>query len=98
MSSSENVWRVWRLSKATGKSPADCIYIPKSDQLARWSFDSAVSLFGESLEAELEKASSDAKNEKEAKRKQDRILKKWLPEAMNAGGGPKFADPARKEV
>lgn len=49
--------------------------------------------FGRTLEAELEKAGSDAKNEAEAEWKRKKILSDWLGEDDKPQRGV-FADPA----
>ena len=64
----------------------------EEDEVLAYCFDRAVTIFGSSLENELNKV--EAKTEKEGERKRDRILAKWIP-GTSAGEGRKFRDPAK---
>ncbi len=64
---------------------------PEEDEVVAYCFDRAVTIFGSSLEMELNKV--EAKTEKEGERKRERIIAKWIP-GTKAGEGRKFRDPA----
>lgn len=74
------------MAKAYHLRPSEIYGI--TDEIAAWSFDRAVFLFGSELQAELEEASSGAKNKGQARQRQQRVLSKWL------GGKQQFKDPA----
>jgi hypothetical protein len=63
------------------------------DDYVAYCLDQAVGYFGRHLEAELEKAGSDAKNDEEAQWKRQRVLDKYLGEEDKHQRG-RFADPA----
>ncbi len=65
---------------------------PEEDEVLAHCFDKAVTLFGASLENELNRV--EAKSEKEGERKRERIIAKWIPD-NKAGEGRKFRDPAK---
>lgn len=64
----------------------------EEDEVLAYCFDKAVTLFGASLENELNRV--EAKTEKEGERKRAQILSKWIPDSK-AGEGRKFRDPAK---
>jgi hypothetical protein len=64
---------------------------PEEDELLAYCFDRAVTLFGASLEHELNEV--EAKTKKEGENKRKRIIAKWIP-GTSAGEGRKFRDPA----
>lgn len=64
---------------------------PEEDEVLAYCFDRAVTIFGASLEEELNKV--EAKTEKQGEQKRKRILDKWIP-GSKAGEGRKFRDPA----
>lgn len=70
--------------------PSDLLHI--EDPYDAFRLDRAVWLFGTTLKAELE--SQKGKNEKEIERKQDRVLKKWIPEL--AASPTKYRDPGKR--
>jgi len=67
------------------------------EELTAWSFDRAVQTFGNALESKLQLTARSAKKQKEAERRVDRELSKWLtsadgPETSASKG--RYADPA----
>lgn len=69
--------------------PSELIHI--EDPLDAFRFDRAVWTFGTALTAELNNCKG--KTDKEIERKQERILRKWIPESA---GPEKFAEPPLK--
>lgn len=63
-------------------------------EVRAYMFDSAIQAFGTALTNELQ--GIEGKNKKEIERKQERTLRKWLPDLGE--GKPKFKDPAQKVV
>jgi len=55
------------------------------DEVTQWSFDRAVQTFGNALESKLQLVSRAAKKQKEAERKVERELDKWLSSADEEG-------------
>lgn len=80
------LWEAWRLSKAYMTRPS-AIYGVR-DEVAAYSFDKAVYMFGSNLDAELKKAGQDAKSDSQANGRRQRVLAKWL------GGKAQYKDPA----
>lgn len=78
-------------AKTWGVRPSELLAI--DDEYVAYCLDQAVGYFGRTLEAELEKAGSDAKNEQEAEWKRKRILSDFLGEDKKPQRG-QFADPA----
>lgn len=78
-------------AKTWGVRPSSLVAI--DDDYVAYCLDQAVGYFGRTLEAELEKAGSDAKNESEAEFKRKRVLSDWLGEDEKPQRGM-FADPA----
>ena len=75
----------WRLAKAYTTRPSN-IYAIK-DEVAAYSFDRAVYLFGSQMDAELKNAVKGAKTDSQANGRRQRVLSKWL------GGEQRFKDP-----
>lgn len=66
------------------------------DEIAAYSFDRAVMLFGTALENELEEAVAGIDKDPhglKAEQARKRILKKWIPEASSETT-PQYRDPA----
>lgn len=68
------MWELFQKAKTYKSRPSEMLGV--TDVYAAYCLDSAVYTFGRSLEAELE--SVDGKNKGEIKRKQERVLTKWL--------------------
>lgn len=47
------LWSAWRLLRATGEAPSKRLLDDSFDDCAKWDFDQAVILFGESIEGLL---------------------------------------------
>jgi hypothetical protein len=60
---------------------------------AAFCLDEVIVLWGESLQAELEKVAEKAKTQKAAENKQKLVLTKWLGLDKKPSGQKKFADP-----
>jgi hypothetical protein len=71
--------------------PSDLLNI--QDDYVAYCLDQAVAYFGRTLESELEKAGSGAKNESEAEWKRKAVLERFLGEDDKPQRGM-FADPA----
>lgn len=78
-------------AKTWGVRPSELLAI--DDEYVAYCLDQAVGYFGRTLDAELEKAGSDAKNEDEAEYKRKRVLDAFLGEDKKPQRGM-FADPA----
>jgi hypothetical protein len=64
------------------------------EEVAAWSFDRAVLTFGNALESKLQIIARASKRQKEAERKVERELQKWLSSADDKNKVRKrFADP-----
>lgn len=66
----------WTMSQKYRRAPSEVYHI--TDELAAYCFDEAVMIFGIHIEADLEKAAKGAKNEGQAKMKQQRVMAKWM--------------------
>lgn len=78
-------------AKTWGVRPSELLAI--DDSYVAYCLDQAVGYFGRTLEAELEKAGSDAKNEDEAEWKRRKVLESFLGEEDKPQRGL-YADPA----
>lgn len=78
-------------AKTWGVRPSSLVAV--DDDYVAYCLDQAVGYFGRTLEAELEKAGSDAKNDEEAEWKRQRVLSSFLGEDKKPQRGM-FADPA----
>ena len=78
------------MAKMTSSRPSELLGI-EDDPLAAYCWDRAVFTFGSALQGELNRI--EAKNQQEAERKQDDILRRWLPDSAVA---KTFADPAAR--
>lgn len=76
---------MYQLAKALGVRPSELLRV--SDELAAFHLDRAVTYFGSTVDGELSKAESEARNEKAAAGKQQMVLNRYL-------GIQKFRDPA----
>jgi hypothetical protein len=65
-----------------------------TDDYVAYCLDQAVGYFGRHLEAELEKAGSDAKNDDEAQWKRQLLLDRYLGEEEDKPQRGRFADPS----
>ncbi len=64
------------------------------EEVAAWSFDRAVLTFGNALESKLQIVARNSKRQKEAERKVERELQKWLSSADDKSStARRFADP-----
>lgn len=77
------------ISKQAGVRPSD--YLAIEDEHTRWCFDRAVVRFGLALDADLEKAGAKAKTDREAVRRRQTALGKWL------GVEKEYRDPAKEK-
>jgi hypothetical protein len=71
---SRSLWDLYNKAKAYSTRPSVMLGI--EDPYVAYCLDSAVFTFGQALKAELE--GIEGKNKNEIKRKQDRVLQKWL--------------------
>lgn len=78
-------------AKTWGVRPSDLVAI--EDDYVAYCLDQAVGYFGRTLEAELEKAGSDAKNDSDAEWKRNRVLSSFLDDDDKPVRGT-FSDPA----
>lgn len=74
MQNSQGVWEVYLTCKTWGCRPSELLDV--ADRYAAYCLDSAVGIFGRTLESELN--SVEGKNPKQVATKRDRTLKKWL--------------------
>ena len=79
------------MAKQLGVRPSDLYEI--DEEVAAWSFDRAVLTFGNALESKLQTIARNAKKQKEAERKIQRELDKWLASADVKEMKKRFADP-----
>lgn len=79
------------MAKQLGIRPSDLYEV--DEEVAAWSFDRAVLTFGNALESKLQLIARNAKRQKEAERKIDRELQKWLSSADPKTTRRRFADP-----
>lgn len=103
----------WRLSRELRKTPAEIFHVGENlhgaynlgSEIAEYSFNSAVLLFGSALQQELDSVQSNAKNEKVKQSEEEagraRVLERWLPSKATdaepqAKPATKFADPATR--
>lgn len=100
------------MSRTLRKSPAELYHVGENldgaynlgSEVAEYSFNSAVWLFGAALEAELETIESNAKDPRmaaqEVKAGRSEVLRRWLPKVSDAEPRAKpataFADPAKR--
>jgi hypothetical protein len=85
------VWQLWQMSKSYRCRPSDLLDL--EDPFDAFRLDRAVWTFGTELTAELNKV--EGKNDKEIRKKQERILKRWIPEANQMP--TKFREPPNGE-
>jgi hypothetical protein len=85
------MWLLFVDAKTWGVRPSELVAI--DDEYVAYCLDQAVGYFGRTLEAELEKAGSDAKNEAEAEWKRTKVLSSFLGEEDKPLRGT-YADPA----
>lgn len=76
---------MYQLAKALQVRPSELLGV--ADEFTAFCFDRAVTYFGSTIEAALNKAESESKNAKQAASKQQMVLHKYL-------GVRKFRDPA----
>lgn len=76
MQNPQRRWRLYRLAKACFCRPSDLLGV--EDRYTAFCLDEAIILWGETLEAELERVTEKAKSRKSAEGKQKLILEKWL--------------------
>lgn len=80
------------MAKQLGIRPSELYGI--DDEVTAWSFDRAVLTFGNALESKLQIVARSAKKQKEAERRVQRELDKWLSSAdSQASKARRFADP-----
>lgn len=80
------------MAKQLGIRPSELYEI--DEEVTAWSFDRAVLTFGNALESKLQILARSAKKQKEAERKVDRELTKWLSSADDPNTKVRrFADP-----
>ena len=80
------LWEAWRLAKAYMTRPSEIYGV--RDEVAAYSFDKAVYMFGSNLDAELQKAGREAKSDAQANGRRQRVLAKWL------GTKAQYKDPS----
>jgi hypothetical protein len=81
----KEVWALYLTAKTFTVRPSELLDV--SDRYAAYCLDTAVGEFGRTLEAELKKI--EAKTQKEAEVKSDRLIRKWLGLPMQ------FRDPVK---
>lgn len=81
------MWEAWLLAKAYRTPPSELYFI--HDEIAAWSFNRAVFMFGSELEAELQAAGDGAKNQMQAQTRRQRVMALWL----GAEAPQQFKDP-----
>jgi len=91
--SPSKLWEAFHLSKQMHVRPSE--YYGITDELTAYSFDRAVQLFGNTLEARLRTVSQSAKNQKAAQRKADMELRKWLTSDNPEAARGRFRDPMK---
>lgn len=80
------------MAKQLGTRPSDLYGI--EEEVTAWSFDRAVLTFGNALESKLQIVARSSKRQKEAERKVERELQKWLSSADDKTKTKRrFADP-----
>lgn len=72
------MWELFQKAKTFRSRPSELLGV--SDAFVAYCLDSAVYTFGRSLESELE--SIEGKSKQEIKRKQERVMNKWLDMPM----------------
>lgn len=83
---------MWLLSKTWSTRPSEMLDL--SDPLAAFYFDRAVMTFGKTVEAAMDEAAEGAKNSKDAKRKRQMALTKFMRNADGTHAPGTFRDPA----
>ena len=73
------------MAKQWKTRPSEILHI--QDELHAYFMDRAITTFGMAVEAELDEASTNAKDSKKAVQARQRVLERWLDIA------PKFRDP-----
>jgi hypothetical protein len=76
------------MSRSMNCRPSDVLHL--EDQFEAYALDSAVVRWGVSFEAAIAEAGRDAKDAAAAERKQNQVIRRWLPETR------KYADPRRR--
>lgn len=79
-------------AKTWGCRPSELLAI--EDDYVAYCLDQAVGYFGRSVEAELEKAGANAKNESDATWKRQQALDRFIGDEDNKPRRGSFADPA----
>lgn len=79
------------MAKQLGIRPSELYEI--DEEVTAWSFDRAVLTFGNALESKLQIVARNSKRQKEAERKVERELQKWLSSADSKTTRRRFADP-----
>lgn len=83
------MWQLWQVSQAYNCRPSSLLGIEDPSDAFR--LDRAVWYLGTELTGELN--SVEGKTDKEVRRKQEMILRKWIPEAAETR---QYADPAAR--
>lgn len=75
--------------------PSELLGIDPEDEVTTWSFDRAVVAFGTALESKLQFIARNSKKQKEAERKVQHELDKWLRsgDAPNGTSRGRYRDP-----
>jgi hypothetical protein len=92
------LWQTYQQAKFYRCRASELLHI--EDPIAAYFLDRAVFAFGQALVHELDKCQSKTKEETE--QKQMRVLRKWVPKAVDASGSSatrkEFADPASRSI
>ena len=89
------MYEAWTMAKTWNRRPSEIYCI--TNEVAAYHLDRAVMLFGLSLEADLDKATKNAKNRKEAERKAALVLDRWLREPSTEDSVDEAQAQARAE-
>lgn len=77
----------WSMSRTLGCRPSQVYSI--QSPLAAYCFDSAVTRWGNALEADLRRAGDEEKDSKKALRAQERVMRRYVPSTA------RYRDPAK---
>jgi hypothetical protein len=83
------VWALYREAETWSTSPS--VLLGVDDEYVAYCLNQAVTYFGKSVEAKMDKAAARAKNEKSAQAARQRVLDSILKPKSKGSG---FADPA----
>jgi hypothetical protein len=89
---SKALWQMWNLAKVWKTRPSQLTHI--TDPLRAFYFDRAVYTFGTEVETAMDEAADGAKSKKEAQRKRQMALAKYMKNADGTTASGTFRDPS----